>query len=348
VQRQAREETARALFTGQDPYVFSQYDAAATLSSAYAHLRWEPSSRGSVAAGARVDHWTLTHDAAGSPWAQGELRLRGTLKLRGGAGIFRQFPGFPESLAFDSPSNFGEPPLENERAYHTDLGLEQALGSSARWQLTLYNRTERDVLREPCCEPRLINGSFLLFRTANLWANSLDGYARGVEMLVQRRSNTGLSGWVSYAYGVNHYTDHSENIIGLTDESFDGDFDQRHTFNAYGLYRVTNRLSLAAKVRIGSNTPAIGYWEERDGNYYVGSVRNIVRVPLYSRVDLRANRTFNWERKRLTLFVELLNALGRENVRFERPFFDQTTFQVFGMFNAMIPRVPSAGMLIEF
>ena len=143
-------------------------------------------------------------------------------------------------------------------------------------------------------------------------------------------------------YGVNRYHDR------LTGESFDGDYDQRHTFNAYGLYRLTNRFSLAGKLRIGSNTPATGYWEQRNGEYFVGSTRNALRVPTYARLDLRANRTFNWETRRLTLFVEVMNVLGRENVRYELPGVDLRTGQAFGMFNSMIPLVPSAGILIEF
>ena len=71
-------------------------------------------------------------------------------------------------------------------------------------------------------------------------------------------------------------------------------------------------------------------------------------MPLYSRLDVRANRTFNWEKRRLTLFVEVLNALGHDNVRFEQPGINRRTFQAFGMFSSMIPLVPSAGILIEF
>ena len=134
----------------------------------------------------------------------------------------------------------------------------------------------------------------------------------------------------------------------LTGETFDGDFDQRHTFNAAGLYRVTNRFSLTGKVRVGSNTPATGYWEQRDGVEYVGSTRNDLRLPTYARLDLRANRTFNWEKKRLTLFIEVMNVFDRENMRYEQPGVDVRTGQAFGMFNSMIPRVPSAGILIEF
>jgi hypothetical protein len=50
----------------------------------------------------------------------------------------------------------------------------------------------------------------------------------------------------------------------------------------------------------------------------------------------------------MTLFVEVLNALGRHNVRYEHPDVDFRTGQAFGLFSSMIPRVPSAGILIEF
>jgi hypothetical protein len=201
------------------------------------------------------------------------------------------------------------------------------------------------VLRSPNGDPRLIGGRLVLGPIDDVWTNALDGYARGVELLVQRRSNSGLSGWVSYSYGVNHYVDRVHH------EAFDGDFDQRHTFNAYGLYRITNRLSLSGKLRIGSNTPAIGYWVQRGDDYFVGALedgRNTLRVPTYARLDLRANRTFNWERKRLTLFVEVMNVLGRDNVRYEQPGINVRTRQAFGIFSSMIPLVPSAGVLIEF
>src|SRR5436190_135565 len=337
VQAQHRDEVSSSRDIAGSFITVPPYDANATLSSASAHARWAPGSRYSVSGGGRVDHSTITHDTAGSPWLQAELRLRGSLKLRAGTGIYRQFASIADATYAFEPDE-----LRAERAYHADLGLEQALGSSARWQATFYNREERDVLRLPNFEPRIDDQNNLAPGFPHAAANSLDGFARGVELLVQRRSNTGLSGWTSYSYGVNRYRDR------LTGERFDGDYDQRHTLNAYGLYRVTHRFRLAGKLRIGSNTPAIGYWTERNGAYFVASDRNTLRVPLYSRLDVRANRTFNWEKKRLTLFIEVLNALGRDNVRYETPGVNPRTYQAFGIFSSMIPFVPSAGILIEF
>ena len=319
-----------------EPTIEQSYDASATIASAYGQIRWSPWPRLTLTPGARVDrssYWGTT----GSPWVLIESRLSSSLRLRAGAGIYRQFPGFEESYGFRAGSD-----LVPERAVHVDVGLEQMIGSSTRFQVTLYNRDEKDVLRLPNSELRVVNGRLIPPSSTSEWTNALDGYARGVELLVQRRSTTGVSGWLSYSLGFNRYHDTT------TDESFDGDYDHRHTFNAYALYRVSSKFSLAGKLRAATNVPAVGYWEEREGAYYVSTTRNELRLPPYARLDLRLNRTFNRPSSRITLFVEFMNVLNRENVRFTPPGVNGRTGQAFGLFESMIPFVPSAGVLVEF
>lgn len=318
----------------------SIYDGHTIHSSAYAQLVWSPAPGLTITPGGRIDHWSVTADTEASPWVQISWKLSKSLTLRGGSGIYRQFPGIDNATGV-----FGNPDLEPERAYHADVGMEQGFGSF-RWQLTLYNREERAVFRRNLSELRLIEGEALPVLSPGepppTWYNALDGYARGVELLVQRRSNSGLTGWVSYSYGVNRYTDQR------TGESFSGDFDQRHTINAYGVFRITHRWSVAGKWRAGSGIPAEGYFEQRGERFFLSTERNTLRVPLYSRLDVRANRAFDLRSTRLTLFVEMMNVLGRDNVRAERPGLNVRTHEIFGLFNTMIPRVPSAGILIEF
>lgn len=315
-QWQHRYHLAQRWTTPSKARVDEAYDDRARLTSAYAQARWTR-ARASIAAGGRVDAWSLTSSVTASPWVVADARLPRGFTLRAGAGVHRQFPGF-DAVASMAPGTA----LTNERAYHTDVGVEQTLGNSARWQVTLYNRVERGVH----------DGARLA---------SLDGYARGVELLFQRRATSGLSGWLSYTYGVNRYDDR------VTAERFDGDFDQRHTVNAYGMYRLTSRSSLGARLRAGSNVPAPGYWEAREDGYYVSDSRNLVRVPAYTRLDLRGSRTFGLKRARLTLFVEVINLLDRENARFITPDVDASG-RVTNLFESMLPRLPSAGILIEF
>jgi hypothetical protein len=240
-----------------------------------------------------------------------------------------------------------------ERAYHADTGLEARLSATTRWQATLYDREDRDLFRELNSDARIVNTycggpcggktiQVLQSASSGFYRNALDGHARGVEWLVERRTPNGLSGWVSYSLGFNRYHDHT------TGESFWGDFDQRHTINAYANYRASDRLSFSARFRAGSNFPATGYWTARDGGYFVGDERNTLRVPVYSRLDVRMNRTFTWQQKRLTLFLEGLNVYDRANVRYAVPSVDNQTFQAMNLFEKMLPIVPSVGILLEF
>src|SRR5262245_21273156 len=102
-------------------------------------------------------------------------------------------------------------------------------------------------------------------------------------------------------------------------------------------------MSFSARFRAGSNFPAPGYWTERNGDIFLGDTKNEVRVPVYSRLDLRANRTFNWTSKRLTLFLEVVNVYDRENVRAVPPGIVGRQFRVVGLFDSMFPVIPSAG-----
>ena len=77
-------------------------------------------------------------------------------------------------------------------------------------------------------------------------------------------------------------------------------------------------------------------------------MRNTARLPVYGRLDLRANRTFNWSRRRLTLFAEIINVLNRDNVRFNPPGVNVTTRVTTKPFDSMLPIIPSLGILIEF
>jgi outer membrane receptor for ferrienterochelin and colicin len=208
--------------------------------------------------------------------------------------------------------------------------------------VTLYNRADDDVIRRPGADARLVDGRLVRGSPTAAFVNTARGHARGIELLVQRSAPTALSGWFSYAYGRNRYEDVA------TGEGFRGDLDQRHTLNAYGLYRLSHRFSLGAKLRMGSNFPIPGYYERSGERYVMSHRRNTTSLPGYARLDLRANRTFDWSRKRLTLFVEVLNVLNRENVRYNPPRINAATLEVTRLFDSLVPVVPSAGLLFEF
>ena len=331
-----REHRERQRFTGGRYRPINDFTGDAVRAGAYLQTRLS-AGRLTAIPGARVDHSTLTGDTIASPWLQAELRMPWGMTARGGTGLYQQFPSFEQVIGHLAATTTD--PL---RAVHYDVGLEQRLGNSFRWHVALYHRDEEDFFRRPNAETRLVNNQLVRGQRDAPFEQSLEGYAKGVELLVQRKSASGLSGWISYAYGRNRQSD------VVRRESFDGDNDQRHTLNIYGFYRFTDRFSLSAKGRLGTNTPAPGYFAETATGYTLSNRRNEVRLPTYSRVDVRANQAFNVSGRRLTLFAEVINVFNRDNVRFIPPSISSATRRVSNMFEQMVPVLPSVGILFEF
>jgi uncharacterized protein (DUF2062 family) len=75
--------------------------------------------------------------------------------------------------------------------------------------------------------------------------------------------------------------------------------------------------------------------------------RNDLRLPTYSRLDLRLSRTYNFTRRRLTLYVEVLNVLNHENLGRTNGSVHRDGLAV-GYVETLFPFLPSAGLRLEF
>ena len=89
--------------------------------------------------------------------------------------------------------------------------------------------------------------------------------------------------------------------------------------------------------------------EARDGAFYLGTERNGARMPAYARLDFRANKSFTYDRWKLTLYGELINSTNHRNMRLVS--FDGVntrTRQTFFTFDRVFPIVPAGGVTLEF
>ena len=334
---QVNEFQRKQRIAGATVTILNDYRAGAARQGAYARVHVEAGSRFKLSPGARVDHSGLTGQTTASPWMQAELMLPARLALRAGGGVYQQFAGFDQVVGA-----YRGAALAPEKSVHADVSLEQRMSPSTRLQVTLYHRDDMNVIRRPEADTRIENGRLVRGVLTAPYQTRLEGDARGVELVLQRSAAQGFSGWFSYAFGEHRYRD------VVTGARFWGDLDQRHTMNAYVFYRFSHRFSASVKYRSGSNFPIPGYFTQVGANYFVGEERNTLRLPVYGRLDLRANRTFTWSRRRLTLFAEVINVLNQDNVRFNPPRISASTRQVTRLFDSLVPIVPSAGVLIEF
>jgi hypothetical protein len=210
------------------------------------------------------------------------------------------------------------------------------LGSRARIFAEVYDREDRKLFFS-FDEPRLTQ-----IVADQRFQNSVSGHARGIELMVQRRSANKLAGWISYSYSRTRLT---ESRSGLT---FPSDYDQRHTVNVYGNYRFAETWNFSSEWRYGSGQPIPGFYGQDAAGYFLTTQRNQVRVPYYSRVDVRLSKAFLFKKAKLTLTGEVLNLLNRENLRFVGFDFFGNNGRVFGQLDRVLPILPSAGIVIEF
>jgi len=253
-------------------------------------------------------------------------------------GQYSQFPSLTQFLGQSQNPN-----LKAERASHYTFSIEQTLNERTRIRVEAYDREDRDGVYSVDTEYRLVNGRNAgpVLAAPGRLQNNLRGHARGVEIFIQRRSVNKLSGWVSYSYGVARYREAATNL------SFDGDYDQRHTFNAYATYRLRPSFNLSAKFRYGSNFPIVGFLRFDGTRLVLSDQRNQVRMPAYSRLDVRANKSFNFDRWKLTLYAEVLNVLSRENIRYTTQA-DIINGRLSINRDSMFPMLPIAGLRVEF
>jgi hypothetical protein len=306
------------------------------IRSGFIHFIWKPSRDLTVAPGARLMDSTLLHRRAVSRWILSEWAFR-DWTLRASAGVSHQFPEIDQTLVGGGLNR-----LKPERAMEVDAGFEHRLTKSTRLRGTLFRRDERDLLRDPSASAHLPRESFPDEPGIDRFANALAGSSNGVELLVQRSSSTGWSGWIAYAYGHTLYRDSQRA------ETYWGDFDQRHGISASGMYRPSERTTVALKFRAGTNFPIPGYLVARNDDLFAGTARNQLRLPLYARLDVRASRTFEHATRRFTLFVDVLNVLNRRNVAAASGSIDPITGKAIGFTRTLFPRLPSAGIVIDF
>jgi hypothetical protein len=308
-----------------------------TSQAAWISWRWTPAPTIIVTPGLRGERWSAIDQSAAAPWVLLEWQARPATRLRGGIGQQHQSPGFDEIVLAR-----GSDQLVHERARIVDVGVEQRLSASLRVSAVAYHRVLSDGLRLKNAEFRqAANGRFLSPGFAFV-DNVLDGDAQGVEVTLDRRSVNGLAGWVSYAWGTSEMTDTASG------ERFAADYDQRHTLNMNLSYRWSERSSVSGRYRYGSNFPLRGYLREQGDIHVLTMQRNVDRLPEYSRLDVRVDRSFTFRRRRLTLFAEVINVLNRRNVRAQSFGINTGTGEVFGLYEKLFPLLPSAGVLIEW
>ena len=356
-----------------------------TRSGLWVQDRWRLSDRLTLEPGLRLEWSTANGDGTLSPRLGAGYQLAPRLRLRGAVGLFTQSPGYEKLIQADyfiDLSNARELGVRHERAVHAIAGVETDLGAGTLFRVEgYYKRFDRlivgrletddewtdrlsrydfpDELRDSVPTQRFITSSP---------SNGGAGRAYGMDMFISRADPAQrLTGWLSYTLG--RAQQHAY------DQRFPFDYDRRHALNAVGRYRLSRAWDIAATARLASGftrtTPLglrVAAVEDERGRLIpdtdalgnlvyavdLGGVSNLNRgrLPYYARVDLRGTYRPGGLTSRWTIYVEVINLLGRDNpVEIESRLAHDAGASVPSLVESPsqgFPRIPTFGLRVRF
>ena len=265
------------------------------------------------------------------------LRVAPNTQLEAGWGQYAQLPtrGGVSVAILDGGSflGFGNLPLSSS---HLLFAVDQRLGERSRFRVEAFDR-QNETRADLYSFTNLTTPSVLLKPSA-LFARD---YSRGVQFVLQRRSENRLSGWIGYTLTFAKSRTHQVPLpppfspVGLNQPYEPTMQDQRHTANIFGSYRLAPSLRLSAKAFYGSGFPAVAFL-------------STVRIGPYERFDLRADKSWSLRKAKISLYGEVLNTTNHNNPRlfafvFNPPPAPPTLFT-----NPGLPITPTVGFSFDF
>lgn len=258
----------------------------------HAKDRWRAAQRLTLIGGLRLSHDDYLDELYTEPRLGAEWQWDGRTLLTAGWGKYHQFPDGLQVI-----DRFGNPDLSNLKGEHSVVGIEFKPGPDWGWKAEAYYKEfEALVVPEPVLR----------------YVNAGSGRAYGLDILVRKQPTDRLWGWLALTLG------HSERTNGLNNETFDYQHDQPVIATWVATYEHSARWSYSAKWRYHTGspyTPIVGTTTDPGGRIRpVYGAINSERLPAYHRLDLRADRRFEFARWKLKAYGELINAYNRDNV----------------------------------
>ncbi|MDT8341945.1 MAG: TonB-dependent receptor [Longimicrobiales bacterium] len=272
--------------------------------------------RARLTLGVRWDDVGVLEDGARfSPRGSLSLRVAEAWTLSAAAGLFHQAPALL-SVAVEeegAPVNRGLDPIRNVQvvagaAWQPDAATRFSL--EAFWKRYSAYPVSRD---DPRISLANLGGDFGFVGGEPLVSRG-KGRAYGVELFAQRK----LTGRV-YALGA--YTLSRSDFSGADGVLKPSAWDVRHALDLTAGYRAGERWELGGKLRLLSGRPFTPFDAARSAAEFPITGRGVPdwarigaeRTPVYARLDVRAERRFDFSGWNASVYLDVQNVLARSN-----------------------------------
>jgi TonB family protein len=137
------------------------------------------------------------------------------------------------------------------------------------------------------------------------------GRSYGGQILVRQELFKGFFGWVTYSISRSERKDHPDRPWRLFD------FDQTHVLGIVASYEYKG-WAFGVRFRYTSGmprTPVTGVYYDPRGDQYqpLFGAQNSIRIPDFKQLDVRVDKTFNFRRLQLNVFLDVQNVTYTKN-----------------------------------
>jgi TonB family protein len=222
-------------------------------------------------------------------------RLSRRIALKGAAGLYAQPP---EAASFSRA--FGNPNLTPERGAQFVLGVELDVTSALRVEVDGFYKDLRGLVvpSDAATGPLLVNDG--------------RGRAYGGELLARQELAKSFFGWLSYTLSRGEQRDHPGASWHPTQ------FDQTHILTVILSRLLPRGFQLGGRFRYVTGdpyTPVAGSFFDAGADRYTPLLGppGSARLPSFEQLDLRVDKTFTFDRWRLSTFLDVQNVLRADN-----------------------------------
>lgn len=333
----AAQEGQTGSSTELDEIIANLEDELITEAGAFLELEWSPSQWLQFVPGVRLDYFSLIKQWSADPRIVARLKVADQLTFKGGVGLVYQPPQPVEALA-----PFGNPNIGLQRALQYSAGVEFGLPklSNISFDVTFFYKDLGDLIT--ASDQRDEDGEPLFT------ANTAIGRVYGLETFIEHKFAHNFRGWLSYTLSRSERRDRPSEPWRLFD------FDQTHIINLNTSYTLPQGWELGLRLRVVSGNPVTPSIPFNTGQTYflsdldtyanVPGESNSDRLPFFSQVDFRIEKSWTFNAFRLKGFLSLINTFNNENVEgfsFNYNFTQRDTVR-------SLPVFPNLGLRAEF
>ena len=265
---------------------------------AFVELAFKPTDDLTIVPSLRLDYYRNIGRWTFDPRLVARYQVMSGTVLKGGMGFYHQ-PPTPDQVV----EKIGNPDLLAPRSTHSSLGIEQTVIEGLTVELTgFYKWLDRQVVRNP---------TFFADPSAVPYINGGTGRIVGLELLVKAQLGD-FQGWLAYTYQRSFRKD------GPNANERPFDFDQPHILTLVGSYEFGWGITAGLRFQLVSgnpSTPVLGSIYDANSDTWVPlfGATNSDRLPVFHQLDVRVDKTFLFDRWKLSAYLEVLNVYNQAN-----------------------------------